>query len=308
MKKLLLAVGFVLMVGVFVSAGFFPEENDRSIFNVNIEKGWNLIYGFADVNQIQEGDISKSDIKAIYVLIPPTQKYIRLYPNAENYGIPDKDIDDILLRTAFWVYSDSSATMEYKLYESFPLIREKELYSNWNLFAVSPDFVFKDFNIGLLRDKFLSLNEVKGNCNIQDAYFWDAKKQEWYKDTKYLDAYFEQEHIGLGVVIKVSNRCNLGISGSGSITQPPQIPTGLLEQNSIRCEDTDGGKNYYLSGVAKTFSDDVDYALDSAGESCVGENNQGNQVIESYCNNGDSQVKQEYYVCPNGCSNGACIQ
>ncbi len=68
---------------------------------------------------------------------------------------------------------------------------------------------------------------------------------------------------------------------------------------SIPCTDSDGGKIYAVQGtVQKGASVQVtDYCIDEV------------QLREHYCS--DNQFKAlevEYYNCPNGCANGACIQ
>ncbi len=68
---------------------------------------------------------------------------------------------------------------------------------------------------------------------------------------------------------------------------------------SIPCVDSDGGKIYTVQGtVQKGVAVKVtDYCIDEV------------QLREHYCS--DNQFKAleiEYYSCPNGCSNGACIQ
>ena len=68
---------------------------------------------------------------------------------------------------------------------------------------------------------------------------------------------------------------------------------------SIPCVDSDGGKIYTVQGtVQKGVSVKVtDYCLDEV------------QLREHYCS--DNQFKAlevEFYNCPNGCSNGACIE
>ncbi len=68
---------------------------------------------------------------------------------------------------------------------------------------------------------------------------------------------------------------------------------------SVPCVDSDGGKIYTVQGtVQKGVAVQVtDYCLDET------------QLREHYCS--DNQFKAlevDYYNCPNGCSNGACVQ
>ena len=68
---------------------------------------------------------------------------------------------------------------------------------------------------------------------------------------------------------------------------------------SIPCVDSDGGKIYNVQGtVQKGVAVQVtDYCID------------GTQLREHYCSDNQFRALEvEYYNCPNGCSNGACIQ
>ena len=68
---------------------------------------------------------------------------------------------------------------------------------------------------------------------------------------------------------------------------------------SIPCTDSDGGKIYTVQGtVQKGASVQVtDYCIDEV------------QLREHYCSDNEFRALEvEYYNCPNGCSNGACIE
>jgi len=67
--------------------------------------------------------------------------------------------------------------------------------------------------------------------------------------------------------------------------------------SSISCTDSDGGKNYYVKGKAYT-SNQSQYDLCKEGP--------GYNLLEGICDNG--VPKGSGFMCPNGCSNGACIQ
>ncbi len=61
------------------------------------------------------------------------------------------------------------------------------------------------------------------------------------------------------------------------------------------CTDSDGGKTYSIKGTlnAGPTIDGTDYCIDSV------------KLREYYCT--DNGLDLEYYDCPNGCQNGACI-
>jgi hypothetical protein len=69
--------------------------------------------------------------------------------------------------------------------------------------------------------------------------------------------------------------------------------------DSIPCVDSDGGKIYTVQGtVQKGVAVQVtDYCLDDV------------QLREHYCSENQFKALEiEYYDCPNGCSNGACVE
>jgi len=76
--------------------------------------------------------------------------------------------------------------------------------------------------------------------------------------------------------------------------------TNTTNQTGISCSDSDGGKDYYIKGntISSNSPNHVDYC-------------NGQSVAEYFCIvNGFAIVNgisSEYYSCPNGCSNGACV-
>lgn len=66
---------------------------------------------------------------------------------------------------------------------------------------------------------------------------------------------------------------------------------------AITCADSDGGRDYYVKGKAKTGT--MDYIYDK----CL----QNGRLEELYCDV-DGRLNNEIYVCPNGCKDGACIK
>jgi hypothetical protein len=66
------------------------------------------------------------------------------------------------------------------------------------------------------------------------------------------------------------------------------------------CTDSDGGRNYYVKGVADK------YYLDGNREGGTDSCNDNIYLEEQYCLN--NFVKEEMHKCPNGCFNGACVK
>jgi antitoxin component YwqK of YwqJK toxin-antitoxin module len=66
--------------------------------------------------------------------------------------------------------------------------------------------------------------------------------------------------------------------------------------------DSDEGINYYERSMPLFEVDNVFYGVDSNLDFCS-----GNTLVEYYCNN-EGGASSDFYDCPNGCSDGACIQ
>ena len=80
---------------------------------------------------------------------------------------------------------------------------ERELTSGWNFVSVTENALG------------MSLNDLKGNCNIQRAYYY----LDGYQNLD-LNVDFPTDMSSQGLLIKVSNTCQFG----GSLVNPPQIP------------------------------------------------------------------------------------
>jgi len=96
--------------------------------------------------------------------------------------------------------------------------------------------------------------------------------------------------------------------GTAGKWEAPNYPSIILEvQGSVEtCDDSDG-KDYYVAGTV--ISGDSKYNDICNGDGLgnpLNANYPANAVVERYCEG--SQVKTEYYTCPNKCSNGACIR
>jgi len=89
----------------------------------------------------------------------------------------------------------------------------------------------------------------------------------------------------------------------------------ISKQCTGTCTDSDGGKDYYVKGtvIGKTAcSPEVNCPVETITDSCYkdggvsgGENLTENTIYELYCQNNNRYV--QWYNCPNGCSNGACV-
>ena len=242
MKGIILAFLIILIGFVFVSA----EHNQNVKVYPFMQEGWNLVYSFIEPKQIiQAGDselndesianyiketylidfkassVKEDEIKAIYAFVPTVQKYALVYPDPS-----DKDMailrsidDDELIQMAFWVYSEGSGRVFYNSVEEEVHFDQRPIYTGWNFVGLSIDLILDPE--GGHAD--YTLEDVKGNCDIEKAFIWDGFK--WLDlfaspAEGGLDGEIDDDLINTGLVIKVTNDCNLGMSG----TIPPQLP------------------------------------------------------------------------------------
>jgi DNA-binding beta-propeller fold protein YncE len=78
----------------------------------------------------------------------------------------------------------------------------------------------------------------------------------------------------------------------------------VLAQSSQQCIDQDGGKNYSKKGgISGLCFDCYPVVFGSNGDQCV----DGSTLMEFYCVD-ESGFKREKVNCPQGCSNGACVE
>lgn len=222
-RKIILLISLVLLVGL-VGIVFAQPKGYEQEYGAAIYKGWNLIYGFTIPEQLQSFD--KSHIKAIYVFMPMTQEYVRFYPNPEEQKL-EKIISSLgndefnPSITALWVYSDATVegslngiphATEYWI-ERQPLpYNTNPLYKGWNFIAITTDMLEK------------SINQIKGDCNIERVYYWSPADQDWTDFMPHLEYQkIQNGQIGQGFVFRVSNNCKLGTSG-GTIPSVPNLP------------------------------------------------------------------------------------
>ena len=120
----------------------------------------------------------------------------------------------------------------------------------------------------------------------------------------------------------VSNKVRVGeeIKFGSSILSVKNIYYGPKDDDimfsvseGVKCEDSDGGKDYYVKGVTSVPSDYVnkkDVCKNELGEFSVEifppQYTNPNTLAEYSCGIGDYLV--EYFECSQGCSDGACVK
>ncbi len=215
-KKILLFLSLIFLVGFLGVVGFVNASNQLS--EIQLHKGWNLVYGFTGTDRILSGgDISSTNIKAVYLLTQPSQEYVRVYPDPESDKLWELD-DDYYEKTAQWVYSDKSGILKYNSEEPLPL-GELKLYRGWNFVGITSNMIGP---IEVSSGSFIDgqVQHIAGTCNIEKSYFFDPRAQEWVIFP--LDEDFSDGALGSGWIVKLSNDCKLGLKVG--VIGPPELP------------------------------------------------------------------------------------
>jgi len=175
---------------------------------VAISEGWNLVYGFQNPNDILSGDISKGDIKAIFIYLPNSNEYGQMHPNLESDKILNQLTVNDVEQSVYWVYSSKTGSADINVDEPMPFI-DRNLAAGWNFFPIYEEMVGK------------KVSEFSGTCDVEKLYAFEPTRQAWLN---LLDEEMQREALGLGIVIKVTSDCNFGIEEE-AIKAPPRIPT-----------------------------------------------------------------------------------
>jgi hypothetical protein len=315
--------------GYSQSAGLVSE--------MEVNEGWNLVpyssFSLRDCSYALEGELCVQDILVTYIYIPGLNKYFTEEEIEKEYDsnpvLKDyfsEESEFALLKSSKWIYIKPGSGNKkvignfgaYIPYRSQYLDDNPDgqyrLRSGWNFLFIDA-FMGYDDNWDI---NPLSIDEMKGSCNIERAFIWDWQDQAW------VDMYVEgpdifAEFFGAGFVMKVSDDCAFGSSGSG--VSPPGLPggNGITGDYDVDCRDSDGGLDYFTNGTATYGEFDYEDSCGRPGTVNVGTPQEytiiEGDVLEFACYgpNGDTRCSTSscrfiQYNCPNGCLDGACIE
>lgn len=280
---------------------------------IEVSEGWNLISGFVVPNQISEGTISPSNVKAAYILDQSEKKYHQLYPEWDGYGLSEViDTSTYIydrMNLIAWVYFNKSGSFKFRSIPGLVTgtwnqggtdwgIGDPLLIKGWNFMGISPA-MFYDLN-GNKKDYF-TLNDVKGSCNIEDAYLFDSTSEEW--ESLALTDQISDNYLVKGLAIRVSGDCILGKvkpDFSCTMTAGPrrdvQGTVSILQNGNIIETKTDSCKD---CGENECTDDGVEFYG-------------GSYIIKNSCSfsdDGTVSIRQDRGYCGmNTCQNGACAE
>lgn len=240
MKKLLVFILFFLgflTLCFSVAKAELVNKSDGNHVIIEIKKGWNLIPVYiSSITSSSYWSLSgmpHDSIKALYILDAEIKSYISSIGSYNGKGFSneqqaffsrvqnDNDLMSNLYLSAIWAYSNQDGKIElesvsgvFKFFDNNPQylpFNGVTFYKGWNFFSVVPDLSGK------------SLADIKGDCEINKAVFWDNSQQNWIP--RRLDQVeFTDQDTGLVIALKVTNTCKLSGSGNAGIINPPAIP------------------------------------------------------------------------------------
>ncbi|TSC55044.1 MAG: hypothetical protein LiPW30_510 [Parcubacteria group bacterium LiPW_30] len=256
MKKILSIFALILMFAAAESAYATlipytsqerPELGEMYKVTQEVKKGWNLIPAFNmnyDLSGYDRGSVPKSEykargpisfdseiqkenIQALFYYSANQNKYLNFWPNVNEawdgigkdvyaLGIDpnneqDTKIHNYLLTSGMWLYSNKDGILKYEMFagQMKELMNKRKLLKGWNFVVVTPDMGTKTFE------------EIVGTCKIEKSYYYDSvDTKQWisFPVDRIKDA------TGIVWVVKVSNNCQLGTSGSVPVAPLPQLP------------------------------------------------------------------------------------
>tara|TARA_Y100000310_G_scaffold342929_2_gene448287 strand:- start:544 stop:1245 length:702 start_codon:yes stop_codon:yes gene_type:complete len=232
MRKLLILM-CISLLGISLVYGFgeiisTPETNNGLYdyqYKMDLREGWNLValsegfpsdiesgtdlyneyMDFMEIPGIERKGERKSESPFFSYVYIPEKGYVEIFP---EYNVEENEIRNT--NYAMWIYVKEATEIE-QFAPNVPKLEDINLFAGWNLVALNPQMSEK------------SLDELKGTCDLLDAYVWESKVPKWEKIPFDFSMWERENLIGGGIAIKVSENCNLGsVSGTG-IPEFPNI-------------------------------------------------------------------------------------
>jgi hypothetical protein len=189
---------FLLIVLVSLVSSKLFWENSNYYVEQDLKKGWNLIAGISFSEEVPSGsELKIAHLWKAYFYDAKTKKDVEIRPNYNAGSIEPLE----LFRNAFWVYSIKNGRIKYKVSSSFANKSRVggyyQFYSGKNLIAINEEMYGK------------TINELKGDCTINNARFWNAGIQNWTELNLNAKLDFESRDllIGKGISIDVLEDC-----------------------------------------------------------------------------------------------------
>ncbi len=174
-------------------------------FELPVYEGWNLLIGFANLDNIlwyEDSDIREEDIVEVHYYSTLDKKYVNVFNRVDSltddYEMLKHSSRPSMPYQASGAYFDKTGILKYSLnvgLESESL----SLSEGWNLIGFQHEMHNKKFQ------------SMRGSCEIQKVFYWLPEKMSW--DEIIFDVITNPLY-GRGVAIKVKEDCSLSMSGN----------------------------------------------------------------------------------------------
>ena len=198
MRKVIFALMFVLLCGIVLAQDPLVLQG---------KKGWNLVT-YHVINELPM-QLAKDNNMYIFYLDPQTKKY-----RGGDVVAAERMFEGMREQEAqlggFWLYSNADFKVEFyfrgDVERKIDSLRSPHLRKGWNLLALT-DLVYGK-----------SLNDLQGNCEYKNVYYFEEGKWAQVKLEDYQGA-FTRGEMGYALAVKVAKDCSL------SFEEPmPSIP------------------------------------------------------------------------------------
>ena len=287
------------------------NSQPKTTYKVDLEKGWNLVYLLHNPElQIIGGDINLENLKSIYQLMPVTKEYVQTVNegivlddefNTESIKMRFAGLDitsrgympnNVFSGISFWVYSNKSGTIVYEITSLDVGIeggfKNSQLIRGWNFIGIDRGMFGIDTNLYSLLSDSITLNEIKGSCNILQAVKYEGIDglYEWVGIG--LEEPIDTSMIGRGISVEVNEDCVLGLFPEGT-----------------SCSDTDGGQNKLTKGVVNLVDDSGQTLTET--DSCEIKEDEGwAYLTEHSCYFNSKTMTPEIYTFKSKCPSETC--
>jgi|TARA_Y100000034_G_scaffold106206_1_gene134747 hypothetical protein len=209
------------------------SQSTGMVSEIKIKEGWNLVpfdISLRDCYYALNGELCKDDVLVSYVYIPTLNKYFTEEELEKEYETNSalrnyfsEENEFTLQKSSKWIYVKPGAGNKKVIGNFGAYIPYRNQYldngafrlkQGWNFIFVDAFMVYDDS----WQENPLSMDDIKGNCNVEKVYLWDFFDQQWTQ----INGEFDDDMVGYGVVTKVTEDCTLGYSGS--TTTPPTLP------------------------------------------------------------------------------------
>jgi subtilisin family serine protease len=215
---------FIVVLSFFVSAEVI-EDDGVNYVSINVSNRWNLISGIS----FNENDIHKTSKVNLFGLWranywdAENQSLVEIRPTYSIVG----EVDPLkFYSSAFWVFSAVPGKL---IYRASPSFIDKERAGGYYEF-------FKGDNVIAINDEMygMSVNEIKGDCDVLNASYWDAEKQDWVLlgASDGLDFVSRELLVGHGINVKVSEDCKF-FSGEINPESGFNVSVATLKNNYL---------------------------------------------------------------------------